>query len=135
MGKNSNVGFEPKAWDCLSDEQKNAIREWYDSEKAIFDEKIKREKDAQAAAMLFGAIPVAVLLAYLQRHDTIIRCVVDSILTYALCLLPWGLFGAAYDHFFNSDIHHKKHPWYNVALVFLVGFIVSVVLCFMLLDL
>ena len=63
-GTNKDRWKDPYAWDCLTDEQRDIINEWYSSAYSREEERAKKEITNHRNASFFGIIPFAVHYAY-----------------------------------------------------------------------
>lgn len=110
---------DPKCWDCLTDEQRDTINEWY------INQLIDREKEEKASEnratyiAWLSMLPVSVFSAYRQcnKNDTALHflsCLLASLFWYSfMCYLVWSFA----DYMIPLDFDSKAQKVFRYIMV------------------
>lgn len=121
---------DPKAWECLNDEQRDIIDEWYKELLKNDRKPAEREKRCRIDAGYFALIPFAVGYAHKFLGNTwlsMLEYVFQIVCAWLVYSIVFHIFSDFYFHFnyLTADDNYEKVPKLRVAFQAIVAVIVS----------
>lgn len=118
-GSNPDRWKDPYAWDCLTDEQREVINQWYEY---IVEDRRKSEKNREDVvfyASMMALIPFAVLWTYTHSLDAgWIDIILGFLIAWCIiCFVFFGFFNICSDLLKNDSSKFQK-VWYSLCVIF-----------------
>ena len=121
---------DPTCWQCLSDEQRDIINEWYIDrvlEREEKTEKKNKEKDDIASeAAVFAISPFAFYYAFQYGMDSIFQFFLNFFSAYLFYFFIASLFFSGYQHFMQvKDFSGKLELWIFRITALIISFFIT----------
>lgn len=121
---------DPKAWECLNDEQRDIIDEWYKQVSESDKKPKEQEKRCRTHSYYFALIPFAVGYAHQFLGNTwlsTLEFIVQIAAAWLVYSIIFHIFSDFYFHFnyLTTDDGYEKIPKLRVAFQVILAVVVS----------